>query len=174
MTNAAINSKATEIILQFGKMEAPIRVDDIARAMGLKVVAFPLEGDVSGLLLIEADGATIGYNQNEARVRRRYTVAHELGHYCLGHTQEGTPSVFVDKGYRVYFRRPGQDEPSAARREREANYFAACLLMPEQLLVPEVDKLEFDPGNEDAIKHLAKMFDVSATAMSYRIQNLYA
>jgi hypothetical protein len=43
--------------------------------------------------------------------------------------------------------------------------------MPDHLLIKELEKIEFDLCSEDDIKHLAKIFDVSSTAMYYRIRN---
>lgn len=56
--------------------------------------------------------------------------------------------------------------------EREANYFAMCLLMPEKLVKKEVAKVTFDLTSDDAIKQLAKIFDVSQTAMALRLAQL--
>jgi Zn-dependent peptidase ImmA (M78 family) len=170
-TYQAVNEDAEELIHQYSKFEAPVKVENIARAMGIRVIPYPLENDVSGILVIEPDGATIGFNQLESRVRRRFTVAHEIGHY-LYHNEESTSKVFVDKGYKVHFRRTPEDEPEAIKREREANLFASCLLMPETLILKAIEDLEFDLGSEDSIRHLAKQFDVSTTAMTYRIQKI--
>lgn len=56
--------------------------------------------------------------------------------------------------------------------EREANYFAMCLLMPAHLVKQEVKKLTLDLTSDDALKHLAKVFDVSQTAMAIRLAQL--
>lgn len=55
--------------------------------------------------------------------------------------------------------------------EREANTFAAYILMPDFLLKQEINEIDFDLGSEDDIKNLAKLFDVSSQAMYYRILN---
>ena len=56
--------------------------------------------------------------------------------------------------------------------EKEANYFAMCLLMPSHLIKQEVAKLTFDLTSDDAIISLAKTFDVSITAMALRLSQL--
>lgn len=60
---------------------------------GFRVVAYLLENEISGLLVINPSGTTIAYNQVESRVRRRFTVAHELGHFIL-HRQPNKTEVF--------------------------------------------------------------------------------
>lgn len=150
--------------------ELPINVEEIAKLRGLKVVPYPLEGGVSGILLIEGHYGTIGYNAAEPTVRRRFTIAHELGHYELHKDQS---HLFIDKTFKVLFRNTKKDiSTPEAMYEQEANSFAAALLMPETLLNAEIKNASLDLGNEDAIKKLAERFDVSTTAMYYRMLNL--
>mgnify|MGYP001004694758 FL=1 len=54
-----------------------------------------------------------------------------------------------------------------------ANKFAAELLMPEKELRDELDKHDdFIDTDVDIIAEMARKFEVSTTAMSFRIQNL--
>lgn len=168
-SKSTIRSAANDIIRQLNINELPVKIEDIAKKRGLRVMPYDFDEDISGVLVIDNGVGTIGYNQSEARVRRRFTIAHELGHYEL-HRSEST--VFMDKGYNAIFRsqQSGLTEKTEAL-EREANTFAAYLLMPDDLLKREIDKVEFDLGSEDGIKTLAKIFDVSSQAMYYRILN---
>jgi Zn-dependent peptidase ImmA (M78 family) len=59
--------------------------------------------------------------------------------------------------------------------EIEANTFAAALLMPERIVSRYVTHLiqrNGDITREDLITELARIFDVSAEAMGYRLINL--
>ncbi|MVT07752.1 ImmA/IrrE family metallo-endopeptidase [Chitinophaga tropicalis] len=178
MTVKSIHKAANDLLEQFGSDQLPVRIEDVARFKGINVVPFPLENDVSGILVIEPGGATIGYNQEESRVRRRFTVAHELGHFMLHNTQNDR-KVFVDNTFKVsnefkvLFRsKHGQEEPTTARMEFEANTFAAAILMPEKYVFQLINEIEFDLGDEAAVKELSRRFDVSSTAMYYRLLNL--
>lgn len=170
MTFKAIN-KIVETILSVLKItELPINIEDIAKARGLSVVPYPLESGVSGILVIEGNKGTIGYNQEESKVRRRFTIAHELGHYELHRDHS---HLFVDKNFKVMFRNTDlSNEGKDALYEQEANSFAASLLMPEHLVNAQLENVKFDLGNEETIKELAKKFDVSTTAMYFRMLNL--
>ena len=67
-------------------------------------------------------------NAEEAPVRQRFTIAHELGHWicqCL----EGSVGGSVEP---VYCRAADVMSETARLAEREANVFAAELLMPEE------------------------------------------
>jgi Zn-dependent peptidase ImmA (M78 family) len=57
-------------------------------------------------------------------------------------------------------------------REREANAFAAALLMPSHLVRAEIQQHDFDFGDEDALNSLASTFQVSAQSMAYRLSKL--
>jgi Zn-dependent peptidase ImmA (M78 family) len=57
--------------------------------------------------------------------------------------------------------------------EQEANAFAAALLMPIRLVQREIKNYNgFDLSDNSMITELAKKFDVSMQAMSYRIFRL--
>lgn len=56
--------------------------------------------------------------------------------------------------------------------EKEANYFAMCLLMPTHLVKQEAAKLTFDLTDDRAIKSLSATFGVSTTAMAIRLTQL--
>ena len=109
------------------------------------------DSTVSGMLL--PGRARILVRSDEPEQRRRFTIAHELGHWicqCL----EG------ERG-RVYCRAEeiGVD-PEAKALEREANIFAANLLMPESSLR--------DVAHDEA----PTRFGVSDEAMAWRLFNL--
>jgi Zn-dependent peptidase ImmA (M78 family) len=91
--------------------------------LGLRVEHEEL--DVSGMLLPAE--RRIFVNASESEPRRRFTIAHELGHWicqCL----EGTAALPI-------MCRPRDVVVGTDRAlEREANLFAAELLMPEDAL----------------------------------------
>ena len=76
----------------------------------------------------------------------------------------------IDISCRVNFR---SDESSLAVdiEEIEANFFAACLLMPKQFLIA-LDAIEA-LDSDQAVERLATAFKVSRHAMSLRLANVY-
>lgn len=163
-----INSKVNAILRSLSELVLPIKIEEIAKTRGLKVIPYPLGDDVSGLLAIQDGIGTIGYNQNEPKVRRRFTIAHELGHYELHRDKS---DLFVDKQFIYRSQNSGSTAVNLAM-EQEANYFASAILMPTYLLREEIEKVNMDLASEEAIKELAKSFEVSTTAMSIRISSL--
>ena len=110
----------------------------------------------------------IGYNRSHVPVRQRFTIAHEIGHYVL-HRKSG--DLFIDRHHKVFARDKsssrGEDE-----KEVEANAFAAALLMPEELVEEELDRIGFDLGDEADVRELANKFNVSTQSMLFRLTNL--
>jgi len=125
---------------------------------------------VSGLLLREpGEAPIIGVNANNAEVRQRFTVAHELGHLVL---HKGKRLV-VDRAVRVNFR-DTVSTLATDREEMEANAFAAGLLMPAAALNNELHRIvggRYRSDNE-VVDVLAEKFQVSRSAMEFRLINL--
>ena len=160
---AAINTTVNGILLDADIKVLPVKIEEIAKSFGLKVIPYPFDDDISGTLIIEQN--VIGFNQTESRVRRRFTIAHELGHYVL---HKDKKPIFLDKLFRLNYASQEQNQ----ELEMEANAFAASILMPEALMRKEVKNIDFDFANEEATKYLARVFDVSSMAMYYRLKNL--
>jgi hypothetical protein len=134
----------------FGGEELPVPVESIAEdLLGLAVEAREL--DVSGMLLPAERRILV--NAAEPEPRQRFTIAHELGHWvcqCL----EGTVQPVYCRAEEV-----GVD-PQAKALEREANIFAANLVMPELAVRAAAD------ANPEIT------FGVSEAAMAWRLFNL--
>ena len=65
--------------------------------------------------------------------RRRFTIAHELGHFLMAHHDPDQPGRFVCKRSDL-LRRTAKAGNQRQRREVEANRFATLMLMPPHLL----------------------------------------
>jgi hypothetical protein len=146
----------------------PVPVDDIAASLALlhieeaddlrTVPGAPLGiGRLSGLLLTET--MTIYVARPEAARspgRRRFTIAHELGHWYL-HAEGGAE-----------FARFCRDADLLAERhmEGEANAFAAALLTPEPILREQAQATGLN------LPLLARRFDVSLPALRLRLLKL--
>jgi hypothetical protein len=143
----------------FGTPGPPVPVEAIAEdLLGLRLGEAELR--VSGMLIparreIWVDAA----EARESPARRRFTIAHEIGHWVC--------QVRAGRGAPVHCR-PDPAAGSAAPgdpREREANVFAAELLMPEAPLRRAVAEGAGAP-------ELERLFAVSPPAMAWRLYNL--
>lgn len=161
-------------MIQAGVFEAPIPIKQVAMMCGAVVVPYELGEEVSGVLVVEGNKGTIGYNNSNSRVRQRFTIAHELGHLMQHVDFNNNPKeFFVDKDFIVKFRSDKKYSPREITQEREANAFAAAILMPQKFIMDELKKSKYRGLNENSlIEHLARVFEVSVPAMTYRLSDL--
>jgi len=160
-----IERVVSNLLDEYQVVQAPVPIERIVRGHGITLQSGDL-ADVSGLLARSGNKTIIGVNADHPLTRRRFTIAHEFGHYIL---HEGMHS-HVDKDYRVNFR---SAESSAGTNvpEIEANFFAASILMPKQFLIGDDAISVLD--NDDGVQRLAAKYRVSGHAMSLRLANLF-
>lgn len=171
-----IRSMVKSLLEKNDVSKPPVPVEKIARLSGLEVRKQTLQNrdsDISGFILRSGKDAIIGVNSGHAGVRQRFTIAHELGHYLIH--SHGLDQVHVDRRFEVRFRDQLSSEGTDGD-EREANYFAAELLMPKQFIeadLSSVDKMDLvDDKFISFISELADRYDVSVQAMVFRLANL--
>lgn len=150
--------------------EAPINVEEVAHALNIDVRKERVEGDISGFLFRnhENNTAIIGVNMRHHKNRQRFTIAHELGHFLL----HAGDKVHVDHGFEVRLR---DDESSKGTDidEKEANLFAAELLMPKEFIEQDLAEIgAVDLSDEPVIKKLASKYIVSPHAFAFRLAYL--
>ncbi|MEV0168779.1 ImmA/IrrE family metallo-endopeptidase [Nonomuraea fuscirosea] len=158
---------ARQLLDRYRQEKLPVEPDLIAKELlGAIVIERSMAPDVSGMLVREPNRVVIGVNEDHAPGRRRFTVAHEIGHLLL---HKGR-SLIMDTDVRVNFR-DTVSSLATDREEIEANRFAAALLMSEHLIRQEIASKGFDTANE-LVELLADRFAVSRQAMNYRLVNL--
>jgi len=168
---ARIERLVGHLLSEHGIVDAPVPIDRIVKKTGIDLRYGKLD-DVSGLLVREAKGITIGVNSEHPFVRQRFTIAHEFGHYLL---HEGI-SAHYDRDYKVESRvrvnfRSRESAQATNVEEIEANFFAASILMPKQFLDKDNALETLDSDTE--VRKLASRYRVSGHAMSLRLANVY-
>lgn len=150
-----MKTEKIEEIVQSFQEEAPVKIFDLARALGIEVYrTSKLPDDVSGCIQKEEDDSYVIFtNKGEPTNRRRFTAAHELAHYIL-HRDLIEDGIVDDTLYRSKLSGP---------LEREANVYAAALLMPRHLILKAIE------DGAKSTEELAEKFRVSEAAMSIRI-----
>jgi Zn-dependent peptidase ImmA (M78 family) len=128
----------------------------IARQLGIKVLKSDLPEEVSGALIKEKGKDPVIYlHKYDSDARKRFTCAHEIGHYYLRIGEEVYESIDLrDKELSS-----SGDDPT----EWFANNFAANLLMPEEEIRQRSDWSKLD---------LVEFFGVSGEALKWRLKNL--
>lgn len=171
-----IESSANQLLNTLAVENTPIDVVTIAKELDVKVHYEHLEDEISGMLVVKNGEKHIIVNRSHHPNRQRFTIAHEIGHLKL-HYKTGD-EVFLDTKLMVYHRSGIAEKYSnphattTPKQEREANFFASCLLMPKKTVEEFVDSQGIEGFDEFDVVKLAYTFDVSEQAMSIRLSNL--
>ena len=160
-----IEQRADELLKAAGTRRIPVPVEDVTEHFKFKVGKAPSK-DFSGFVLHKDGAGLIGVNSDESPRRQRFTIAHELGHFFLHPNKD----AFVDY-------RDNQKKRIRTLKEREADLFAASLLMPRQELNKDFAKMAkdsvFDEEQvESTVSFLANRYEVSEEAMRIRLMTL--
>lgn len=134
---------------------------------GYKLLRYPLgESADLGFTLVKDNDIVIFTNTCSRLSREIFTLAHEIGHITLHLNEE---AAFIDDNITISGR-------SIDIREQEANYFAACLLMPTDEVERFLD-LQLTSFNENSlsamdIARIMSEFNVSFDMALNRLENL--
>jgi len=164
-----IENKAFTLLENFNLDRLPIDVESLASELGIKIIEENFDDDIAGLLYSKESKSFIGININHHENRKRFTIGHEIGHYVLLHHKLNS-GIHVDSKSFI-FRRTNNNTDDEIK-EKEANKFAASLLMPAKLLKKFIEEEEIDLNDELDIYRLSTKIKVSEQALTYRLLNL--
>jgi Zn-dependent peptidase ImmA (M78 family) len=156
--------KAKEVSRRYNITAPPVDVFQIAADEGIEVRYFDPDDDsklrnISGVLDKTGAKYVVFLNKNESPERQAFTLGHELGHYFMKHKPR-------DIG--VYYRNSLYDD-TKPNAEKEADCFAAEILMPDELIRNFMKAYGL---TKDDVRQLAIVFGVSPKAMRYRLKSL--
>lgn len=92
---------------------------------GMTVGGLGEDGPLAGFLYVTGGDGIVFVNESDPVGRQRFTAAHEFGHFVLHQGEMGGAATFADTRETVEL-----TDDESDRHEREANRFAAELLMP--------------------------------------------
>lgn len=149
-----VKREAKRLLEEFGITSPPVNPVDIARQLGVDVMFADFEEGANGISgFYDADENAIIVNSREYPLRQTFTVAHELGHQILHREWAKSEDYSILMRDSMY----DGDEP----HEKEANAFAAHLLVPR----PMLDRY----WREMSTEGLSKLFAVSVPMIKNRI-----
>ena len=153
---ARIERIAWDVLDNAGIEEPVVNAVEIAKKQNISVKEIEMPKEYSDVAGFYSEEEKIIYvAKDDKPVRKLFTVAHELGHYFLGH-----------KNYSVLLRIPKADAVYS-KEEKEANIFAADLLMPEFMVKEYLKKYDF--SHSDYVK-MSEIFGVPIQAMKNQLE----
>jgi Zn-dependent peptidase ImmA (M78 family) len=145
--------QATRLLSLHNQVQPPVKLEWLSSGkLGNIEVVLESRWRMEGLsgMTSWADGHwVIGVNKGNPHVRRRFTLCHEFKHVLDAHRDRVTYQGITDH-----------------QRERIADYFAACYLVPKMIL-----RQAWTRGLQDP-EALAGLFQVSRQAMDKRLSYL--
>ena len=165
-----IEEMTTDLLMEYS-IDATNGYDIVllANKMGFAVGNASLADNDDGFIAVDKKQRTllgtpsnkvVGVNVKRDYYLKRFIVAHELGHYVL----------------------EGQDQPLYAHRdtqpkvrskaEQEADYFAACLLMPREAFIRSYEKIRTIEKLSERIKILKDTFEAPVESIIRRFEEL--
>ena len=154
---------ARGLVYRFGIRTADhVRIEAIAKRLGARVVDTPLDGAMAQLVRNGEDVRILVGDRITDVCARRFSIAHELGHFVLGHPSM-PPSLLSGPAPSRRTRNDVRDY------EAEANAFAGELLMPFEIVRRSC---EVSPVTLDVPLRIAGKFSVSILASAIRFVEL--
>lgn len=149
---------APERVLQELGITEPEQIDleAVAWHLGASVKYKPLDG-CEARIVGHGSRAIITVNEASAPVRKRFSLGHEIGHWCHHSGQ-----TLVCRSEEI-----GRHGEGGAYLERQADAFAAELLLPSYILCPYVR--QFRKLNFEVIRKIAALFSTSLPATAIKM-----
>ena len=172
MKKELIENKINKIFDRFGiNKYIPVDIIYLTKQLGFVVGNVDLPDTDDGFIYINKNEKdvlgqnniqVIGVNACLSVEWKRFTIAHELGHYFL-HFSENTDGLFAHREHRK----------GKGKKENEADYFAACLLMPRDAFTTIYKELsKTNITKDDILSFLAYRFNVTSLMVERRIEEL--
>lgn len=155
----------TRILKLKPDLQLPVPIEDLCNDLDIISIAdLETEGFEAALVTdeVKSKGAIL-VAKGRSRQRRRFSIAHELGHFLIPAHMPPTNGQFLCSAEQLR-QLSARDQDRRARMEVEANRFAALILMPPPLLRPRLRQVR-QPRLEQLVA-LAETFDVSKDAMA--------
>jgi Zn-dependent peptidase ImmA (M78 family) len=134
-------------------------VEVIEQRVGIPVAVVDMAPGYAGAYLLRGGRPSIFVNASDWPTRKRFTLAHELGHHRLGH------EPVIDTWEAMY----ASDRPP---EETQANAFAAEFVAPKAGILRFLCEHDDPAINLDLICRLSARFGLSAEATRYRLATI--
>lgn len=147
----AIKESARVILKKVGYSGGRVDLERVCSALSLelrysKELVLDADGTpVLGSAVFDRDLITI--NSNENPHRERFTLGHEIGHFCLGHKFYLKSETIVERD--LLIKRESENSFHYERLEQQANAFSGNLLLPDEFFINKTEQVRQVFGIKD-------------------------
>ena len=156
-----------ERLIELYRTSLAVDVYGLVKALDLSVVERELEEDVSGVIEPFESSFRITLNRHDHSFRKRFTLAHELGHW-LYHSHLIGSGLGDNRLYHSSNIERFYNSSIHRRHENQANAFAAWLLIPANKLESDLKGFR---GNPDW-SYLSERYQISSAALKKKSRQL--
>lgn len=151
-------------LLDLCREDGYLDLEKLGQELNIKIfdVTFN-QSNVSGAIRKDNNNWEIYLNKNHSINRKRFTAAHEIGHFFSYQANSLSKDYLDNNGSitDIIYRKNNESDP----KELEANEIGAQILMPEAIITQLISQ------NID-VEEISKQLGVSIQAVSYRLINL--
>lgn len=172
MEKRKIADESNKVLGLLNYQSGEVDILELAKELGFQVGIAPLIDEEDGFIIVDDSTSSIqrltglktdkiiGVNSERNIQTKRFIIAHELGHYCLHYKEEVSDGMYAHRE-----NRKGKNE-----NENDADFFAACLLMPEKAFGKKYKELK-DKGllEDEIVILLANHFNVPKESATRRV-----
>lgn len=161
-----MKEKIADIVRKYGNT-LPVPIISVANDQGIDVYETDeFKDDESGSIQKEGEKFVIYVNSKHSPARKRFTIAHEIGHFLL-HSDKLETKEHIDQVRRPVLMRSKTSKANKEElnMERDADEAAASILMPEA----EFKKIWTE---SKTVAEIAEIFNVSESAATVRAGKL--
>lgn len=166
---------ATDLLEKTSRKKcSEVEVEKIASALGIDIIEGEFRAEdgkkISGLIKMSGKNGrpVIAINAKEPTQRKRFTIAHEIGHFILHRNEQ----MHIDQDFEFAAFRDSSSSKATSLKEIQANQFAAELLMPSDE-VQEIIKSNFPQKKiTEIIDEISNTYNVSALAATIKISTM--
>lgn len=189
-----IESRANEVLRSVGYKSGPVDLKAICSALSIDLqFSDQLRLDPDGTTILGSanfDKRSIQINAHQDPNRERFTLGHEIGHFCLNHDRYLRSETIVEQD--LFADIEARDVFNYERLEFQANAFASSMLLPSDVFRVAVDvgRSRFDikdrghgyifvddqPCNfvpyDDLLSDLSQYFEASKQAIEIKLKKV--
>lgn len=178
--SGSIDDAVKEILKENGIIEPPINVIKIADSMGIKVFTVEFtDPNVKGAIAdfkspmpqFKNEKRIIAVDKNSYATRKIFTIAHEIGHYVM---HCGESNDFFERDVYESNEDKKASEDNRTSIEKDADKFAACLVMPRDMVIDFVENSLYYKirDKQNLVQEICKKFIVAEKAAKKRLKEV--